>query len=152
MGWKWYGSLSHIRTDNAQVDSRIVPVLPRVGGFVAEVSVKEHQLVKAGDLLARIDDRDYRARLAQAEADLALAVAGAGSAHQTGQAGAQVQAARANAAGGALYRRASLGQCRQGPKRPGAHARSGGAKNALAPGAGPGPGQRPCCTGPGRGQ
>ena len=98
MGWKWYWALSHISTDNAQVDSHIVPVLPRVGGFVAEVVVQEHQSVKAGDLLARIDDRDYRARLAQAEADLALAIAGAGSAQQTGQAGAQVSAARANAA------------------------------------------------------
>ena len=85
-------------SDNAQVDSHIVPVLPRVGGFVLEVLVTEHQTVKAGDLLARIDDRDYRARLAQAEADLALAIAGAGSARQTGQAGAQVSAARANAA------------------------------------------------------
>lgn len=98
MGWKWYWGQSHVTTDNAQVDSRIVPVLPRVGGFVAEVAVKEHQTVKAGDLLARIDDRDYRARLAQAEADLALAVAGAGSTRHTGQAGAQVSAARATAA------------------------------------------------------
>lgn len=98
MGWKWYWALHHISTDNAQVDSHIVPVLPRVGGFVAEVLVKDHQPVQAGDLLARIDDRDYRARLAQAEADLALAVAGAGSTQRTGQAGAQVSAARANAA------------------------------------------------------
>jgi membrane fusion protein (multidrug efflux system) len=98
MGWKWYWGQSHVTTDNAQVDSHIVPVLPRVGGFVLEVAVKEHQAVKAGDLLARIDDRDYRAKLAQAEADLALAVAGAGSAKHTGQAGAQVSAARATAA------------------------------------------------------
>lgn len=98
MGWKWYWAQSHVTSDNAQVDSHIVPVLPRVGGFVLEVLVTEHQTVKAGDLLARIDDRDYRARLAQAEADLALAIAGAGSARQTGQAGAQVSAARANAA------------------------------------------------------
>ena len=98
MGWKWYWGQSHITTDNAQVDSHIVPVLPRVGGFVVEVAVKEHQAVKAGDLLARIDDRDYRTKLAQAEADLALAVAGAGSNQHAGQAGAQVSAARATAA------------------------------------------------------
>ena len=98
MGWKWHWAQSHISTDNAQVDSHIVPVLPRVGGFVAEIAVTEHQTVKAGDVLARIDDRDYRAKLAQAEADLALAIAGAGSSRQTGQAGAQVSAARANAA------------------------------------------------------
>ena len=98
IGWKWYWSLSHVGTDNAQVDSHIVPVLPRVGGFVTQVLVQEHQTVKAGDLLVRVDDRDYRAKLAQAEADLALAVAQAGSTHQNGQAGAQVQAAKATAA------------------------------------------------------
>lgn len=98
MGWKWWFSLSHVGTDNAQIESHIVPVLPRVAGFIAELAVEEHQAVKAGDLLLRIDDRDYKAKLAQAEADLALALAGAGSAGQSGQAAAQVAAARATAA------------------------------------------------------
>jgi membrane fusion protein (multidrug efflux system) len=98
LGWKWWWSLSHIRTDNAQIESRIVPVLPKVGGFVAELAVREHQSVKAGDLLLSIDDRDYKAKLGQAEADLALALANAGTAGQSGQAGAQVAAAKASAA------------------------------------------------------
>ncbi len=42
LGWKWWFSLSHVSTDNAQIESHIVPVLPKVGGFVAEVAVKEH--------------------------------------------------------------------------------------------------------------
>jgi membrane fusion protein (multidrug efflux system) len=98
LGHKWWWSLSHASTDNAQIEAHIVPVLAKVGGFVTEVKVDDNQPVKAGDLLARIDDRDYRARLAQAEADLELAVANAGRAGQTGQAGAQVAAARAAAA------------------------------------------------------
>jgi membrane fusion protein (multidrug efflux system) len=98
LGWKWWYSLSHVSTDNAQIESHIVPVLPKVGGFVAEVGVKEHQAVKAGDLLVRIDDRDYKVKLAQAEADLALALAAAGNASQSGQASAQVAATRAAAA------------------------------------------------------
>lgn len=109
LGWKWWWALSHVSTDNAQIESHIVPVLPKVGGFIAEITVREHQSVKAGDLLIRIDDRDYKVRLAQAEADLALALATAGSAgsggHQgkaavqiSGQAGAQVAAAVASAA------------------------------------------------------
>jgi membrane fusion protein, multidrug efflux system len=98
LGHKWWWGLSHVTTDNAQVEGHIVPVLAKVGGFVAEVKVEDHQAVKSGDLLARIDDRDYRARLAQAEADLELAVANAGKEGQTGQAGAQVAAARAAAA------------------------------------------------------
>ena len=98
LGHKWWWGLSHVTTDNAQVEGHIVPVLAKVGGFMAEVKVEDHQAVKAGDLLARIDDRDYRARLAQAEADLELAIANAGKEGQTGQAGAQVAAARASAA------------------------------------------------------
>ncbi|MDY0012910.1 MAG: HlyD family secretion protein [Rhodocyclaceae bacterium] len=98
VGYKWWWSQGHVTTDNAQVEGRIVPVLPKVGGFIAEVSVADHQAVKAGDLLARIDDRDYRARLAQAEAELQLAIANAGREGQSGLASAQLAAARASAA------------------------------------------------------
>jgi membrane fusion protein (multidrug efflux system) len=98
LGWKWWWGLSHVYTDDAQVEGHIVPVLPKVGGFVADVKVIDNQAVKADDLLVRIDDRDYRAKLAQAEADLELALAAAGREGQTGQAAAQVAAARAAAA------------------------------------------------------
>lgn len=102
IGWKVWWGWSHVSTDNAQVEGHIVPVMPKVGGFVTIVQVKDHQVVKAGDLLAQIDDRDYRAKLAQAEAELQLALANAGregeSGPQRGQAAAQVAAARANAA------------------------------------------------------
>ncbi|MCX7173003.1 MAG: HlyD family secretion protein [Proteobacteria bacterium] len=102
LGWKVWWGLSHVSTDNAQIEGHIVPVMPKVGGFVIAVQVNDHQAVKAGDLLAQIDDRDYRAKLAQAEAELQLALANAGkegeSGPQRGQAAAQVAAARANAA------------------------------------------------------
>src|SRR6266498_2338934 len=68
---KWWFGRSHVSTDNAQVDGHIVPVLPKVGGYVAEVRVAENQSVKAGDTLVVLDDRDFRARLQQTEADLA---------------------------------------------------------------------------------
>lgn len=98
LGHKWWWGLSHVSTDNAQIEGHIVSVMTRVGGFINEVKVDDHQTVKAGDLLARIDDREYRARLAQAEADLELAIANAGREGQPGQAGAQVASARAAAA------------------------------------------------------
>ncbi len=63
----WYGR-SHVSTDNAQVEGHIVPILPKVGGFVAAVSVRENEAVKAGDTLVVLDDRDFRVRLAQTEA------------------------------------------------------------------------------------
>src|SRR2546425_1120888 len=68
---RWIFSLSHQSTDDAQVDGHIVPILPKVGGFVTEIRVDENQRVRVGDTLIVLDDRDYKVRLAQAEADLA---------------------------------------------------------------------------------
>src|SRR5882762_636617 len=88
---RWIYGFSHVSTDNAQVDGHIVPILPKVGGYVLEVRTDENRSVKAGDTLVVLDDRDYKARLGQAEADLAVALAG------VGQAEAQVAQAQANA-------------------------------------------------------
>src|SRR5882762_8940825 len=93
---KWWFGRSHVSTDNAQVDGHIVPVLPKVGGFVAEVRIEENQSVKAGDTLVVLDDRDLRARLAQTEADLAALLATVSSRGRVGQAEAAVAQAQAN--------------------------------------------------------
>jgi membrane fusion protein (multidrug efflux system) len=90
-------SRSHVSTDNAQVDGHILPVLPKVGGFVDAVRVEENQPVHAGDTLIVLDDRDFRVRLQQADADLAMALANAGSRQRVGQADAAVQQAAVNA-------------------------------------------------------
>src|SRR6267142_1661551 len=94
---RWWFSRSHVSTDNAQVDGHIIPILPKVGGFVAEVRVQENQEVKAGDTLVVVDDRDFRARLAQTEADLAALLATVSSRTRVGQAEAAVAQAQANA-------------------------------------------------------
>jgi len=94
---RWIYGLSHVSSDNAQVDGHIVPILPKVGGFVTEVRIDENQNVKAGDTLVVLDDRDYRVRLAQADADLAVALAGVSNRARVGQAEAQVEQAQANA-------------------------------------------------------
>src|SRR6184192_2983998 len=94
---KWWYGFSHVSTDNAQVDGHIVPILPKVGGYVMEVRTDENRAVKAGDTLVVLDDRDYRARLAQAEADLAVALTGVSNRARVGQAEAQVAQAQANA-------------------------------------------------------
>jgi membrane fusion protein, multidrug efflux system len=57
-------------TENSQLESNIVPVLPKVGGWVTEVLVKDNQRVKAGDTLAKIDDRELKLRVQQAEVAL----------------------------------------------------------------------------------
>ena len=94
---RWIYGFSHVSTDNAQVDGHIIPILPKVGGYVIEVRTDENRAVKAGDTLVVLDDRDYKARLAQAEADLAVALAGVSNRARVGQAEAQVAQAQANA-------------------------------------------------------
>src|SRR5207247_3408713 len=94
---RWTYSLSHVSTDNAQVDGHIVPILPKGGGYWLDVRTNENRPAKAGDTLVVLDDRDYKARLAQAEADLAVALAGVSNRVRVGQAEAQVAQAQANA-------------------------------------------------------
>ncbi|MGH7522398.1 MAG: HlyD family secretion protein [Gemmatimonadales bacterium] len=94
---RWWFGRSHVSTDNAQVDGHIIPVLTKVGGYVAEVRITENQPVQAGDTLVVLDDRDFRARLAQTEADLAALLATVSSRTRVGQAEAAVAQAQANA-------------------------------------------------------
>lgn len=63
------------RTDDAYVRADFTLLAPKVSGQVAEVLVEDNQPVQAGQLLARIDDRDYRAALDAAEADVLAAEA-----------------------------------------------------------------------------
>lgn len=92
----WYGR-SHVSSDNAQVDGHIIPILPKVGGFVADVRVVENQAVQAGDTLVVLDDRDFRVRLQQTDADLAALLATISSRSRVGQAEAAVAQAQAQA-------------------------------------------------------
>ncbi len=62
-------------TDDAQVEGHVANVAARVSGQVKRVLVTDNQVVKAGDVLIEIDDRDVNARLAASRADLAAATA-----------------------------------------------------------------------------
>jgi membrane fusion protein, multidrug efflux system len=62
-------------TDDAYVQADSTIVSPKVSGYIAEVLVGDNQPVKAGQLLARIDDRDFRTALDQAHADVAASEA-----------------------------------------------------------------------------
>src|SRR5262249_11525740 len=66
----WVGARSHQTTDDAYVRGDITPLSAKIDGYVRRVAVGDFQLVKAGDILIEIDDDDYRARVAQAEADV----------------------------------------------------------------------------------
>jgi len=69
----WFRSQTHIETDNAFIDARSVPVSFKVGGTVRRVLVRDNQFMKQGDLLLELDDQDYRAGVAQAEAAVGVA-------------------------------------------------------------------------------
>src|SRR5882724_5800470 len=58
-------------TDDAYVKADSTIVAPKISGYIAEVLVSDNEKVAAGQLLARIDDRDFRTALAQAKADVA---------------------------------------------------------------------------------
>jgi len=81
LGGGWFGiskynhSRHHEETDDAQIEADILPVIPRVSGYVSEVRVSDNQLVQKGDTLIVIDDRDLQIKLKEAEAALATAKA-----------------------------------------------------------------------------
>jgi membrane fusion protein, multidrug efflux system len=81
-------------TDDAQVDGHITPIASKIYGRVAQVLVNDNQPVKAGQVLVKIDPRDYQASLDQAKAQLALADSDAQSA------GVDVPRTRENVASG----------------------------------------------------
>jgi RND family efflux transporter MFP subunit len=80
------------KTDNAYVRGLTMNVAPQVSGYVVAVEVKDYEQVHAGQVLARIDDRIYKARVAAARANLSAQLAGLANAR------AQLSRARADMA------------------------------------------------------
>jgi membrane fusion protein (multidrug efflux system) len=118
------------------VDGDAVVIAPKVPGYVVTLAIRDNQQVKAGDLLVRIDPRDYLAARDQAQAALATAQAQLGNAQvnlamtkvsapaKLVQAKAQVDEAVANRMHVHVYQRAV------GRDQPGAAAPAAGAKYA----------------------
>jgi membrane fusion protein, multidrug efflux system len=70
----WQVGRFEISTDDAYVQADSIIIAPRVAGYMAQVLVTDNQPVKAGQVLAKIDDRDLRTALDQAVADRQAAV------------------------------------------------------------------------------
>ncbi|OWV88191.1 hemolysin D [Rhizobium sp. N122] len=62
-------------TDDAYVKADYTTVAPKVAGYIRQVLVNDNDQVKSGQVLARIDDRDFQAALSQARADVKAAEA-----------------------------------------------------------------------------
>ncbi len=98
----WLYSLRHVTTDDAYVDSTIAPLSAKVGGHVVRLYVDDNQSVKTGDVLLRIDPRDYEAKRDQARAAVAVAAASFQSARSDAQLVRETTRAQADEARAAL--------------------------------------------------
>jgi membrane fusion protein, multidrug efflux system len=74
-GWYWYSTRDLESSDDAFVDGRAITVAPQVKGMVTDLAVTDNQFMHAGDVLLRIDPRDYVAARDLARGQLALAQA-----------------------------------------------------------------------------
>ena len=81
-GWDyWTVGRFLVSTDDAYVKADNTTIAPKVSGYLNQVLVGDNQHVKAGQVLARIDDRDFKVALDQARADVAAAQAAVESKH-----------------------------------------------------------------------
>ena len=68
-GWRWWQVGRFFEsTDDADVGGEVTALSPHVAGFVQQILVADNQFVRQGQLLVELDDRDYAAKLAHAEA------------------------------------------------------------------------------------
>src|SRR5260370_27434286 len=71
-GWYWWTAWRFQQsTDDAYVQSDITVISPKVEGYIKDVRVEENQQVAAGQVLIVVDDRDFAAKVAQADAAVA---------------------------------------------------------------------------------
>jgi membrane fusion protein (multidrug efflux system) len=71
----WFAQRNDVSTDDAYTDGNVVTMVPKVSGYVVALYVNDNSRVKKGDLLLKIDPRDYQTSVSQALAQLALAKA-----------------------------------------------------------------------------
>jgi membrane fusion protein (multidrug efflux system) len=71
-GYHWWTDARFVQTtDDAYVGGDVTLIAAKVPGYITDVAVTDNQQVHVGDVLIRIDDRDYRAALAKAEGAVA---------------------------------------------------------------------------------
>ncbi len=76
LGWRyWTTGRFQVSTDDAYVKADSTTIAPKVSGYIATVLVRDNEAVRTGQVLARIDDRDFRVSLAQAGAQVEAAEA-----------------------------------------------------------------------------
>jgi membrane fusion protein, multidrug efflux system len=97
LNWnRWEGGVGWQRTNDAYLQADLTPIVAKVGGYLRELPIQDFQRVHSDQVLAQIVDDDYRAAVAQAEANLAAAHAQAATLEAQRELQlANIQAARA---------------------------------------------------------
>ena len=96
-GKKIFYELHHESTDNAQIEATLVPILPRVSGYVKAIYPEDYSTVKKDSLVVELDDADLQLQLAEMQADLAQAQTDIGNANAAiTNAGASVTETQSN--------------------------------------------------------
>jgi len=72
---RWQGAPGWQGTDDAYLQADLTPIASKVAGYLSELPVSDYEPVRAGQLIARINDADYRAAVAQAQANVEAATA-----------------------------------------------------------------------------
>src|SRR5690242_9348147 len=79
-GWRWWTVWRFQQsTDDAYIQSDVTVISPKVEGYIKKVRVADNENVAEGKVLFVIDDRDFKAKVAQAEAAVALGEASVGT-------------------------------------------------------------------------
>jgi len=93
----WWENAEHFEsTDDAFIASRQIAIAPQVTGYITSVPVTDNQHLSAGDVIAKIDDRNYQAALDQANAQVASSKASIANVEaQTDVQNAQIEAGKA---------------------------------------------------------
>jgi membrane fusion protein, multidrug efflux system len=91
---RWEGGEGWQRTNDAYLHSDLTPISAKVTGYIRELPFRDYERVRKGQVLARLVDDDYRAAVAQAEAN----IAGATAQHRALQAQQKLQLANVEAA------------------------------------------------------
>lgn len=97
--------MHHETTDNAQIEARLVPILPRVAGYIKTIYVQDYAVVEKDSLLAEIDDSELQLQLEEMEADLAQA--------ETDVENARASITNANASVASVYANLDVVETRQ---------------------------------------
>lgn len=72
--YKYIHSLAHESTDDAQIETKITPIVSKIPGYIKTIYIQDNQVVKKGDTLIRLDDTEYAIQVEQAKANYQAAL------------------------------------------------------------------------------